>query len=168
MGERIGVYAGSFDPPTNGHQWMIAEGAGMFDSLIVALGINPGKRYLFSIEERLEMLRRCTERLPNVTVRSFSNQFLIDFAKSAGAKFILRGIRNESDYEQERVMRNVNSDLAPGVTTVFLMPPRDIAEVSSSMVKGMVGPHGWERIVQGYVAEDVFQKLQEKYGHSGA
>jgi pantetheine-phosphate adenylyltransferase len=163
MAERLGVYAGSFDPPTSGHLWMIEQGAALFDRLIVALGINPEKRYLFSIEDRLDMLRQSTSHLPNVAIQDFTNQFLINFAQSVGARFILRGIRNESDYEQERMMRNVNGDLDPHVTSVFLMPPRAIAEVSSSMVKALVGPIGWEDVVKGYVSPAVFQKLREKH-----
>ncbi len=163
MGEQLCVYAGSFDPPTSGHLWMIEQGAELFDTLIVALGINPDKRYLFSIEDRLEMLRQSTTHLPNVGIERFTNQFLINFAKSVGARFILRGIRNESDYEQERMMRNVNGDLDLRVTTIFLMPPRAIAEVSSSLVKGLVGPEGWEDVVKSYVSPAAFQKLTEKH-----
>ena len=163
MEERLGVYAGSFDPPTCGHLWMIEQGAALFDKLIVAVGINPEKKYLFSTEDRLEMLSQCTTHLPNVEVHSFTNQFLINFAESRRARFVLRGIRNESDYEQERVMRNVNGDLDPKITTVFLMPPRPIAEVSSSLVKGLVGPIGWEAVVQGYVTAGVLQKLRHAH-----
>lgn len=168
MTGKTAVYAGSFDPPTHGHIWMMEQGAALFDTLIVALGINPAKKYLFSEDERVEMLRASTAHLPNVRVDSFSNRFLIDFASSAGAQFILRGIRNESDYEQERVMRNVNGDLDGRVATVFLMPPRGMAEVSSSMVKGLVGPQGWEEVVQRYVSPAVFGKLREKHESSRA
>jgi pantetheine-phosphate adenylyltransferase len=109
------------------------------------------------------MLRQSTAHLPNVRVESFTNQFLISFAASRGARFVLRGIRNESDYEQERAMRNVNADFDPGITTVFLMPPRGIAEVSSSLVKGLVGPEGWQDVVRSYVTPAVFEKLRERY-----
>jgi len=163
MTRQLAVYAGSFDPPTAGHVWMIEQGAALFGELIVALGVNPEKRYLFSEDERLQMLRECTAHLPNVRVQFFSNQFLIHFAESVSAGFVLRGIRNESDYEQERTMRNVNGDLDPGVTTVFLIPPRAIAEVSSSLVKGLVGPAGWEEIVKSYVSAGVLERLREKY-----
>jgi pantetheine-phosphate adenylyltransferase len=111
------------------------------------------------------MLQQCTAAFPNVQVQSFCNQFLINFAHEAGARFVLRGIRNESDYEQERIMRNVNGDLGPGITTVFLMPPRAIAEVSSSMVKGLVGPHGWEGVVSSLVSVAVLRKLKDAHEH---
>lgn len=159
--EKLAVYAGSFDPHTIGHLWMIEQGAALFDRLIVAIGVNPEKHCLFSVEKRLEMLRRSVEQYHNVEVTSYTNQFLITYAQSLGARFVLRGIRNESDYEYERGMRNINGDLNASLTTVFLMPPRGIAEISSSMVKGLIGPDGWEPIVRRYVPEPVFEKLKE-------
>ncbi len=165
MIERYAVYAGTFDPLTNGHLWMIERGADMFDKLIVAVGVNPDKRCMFSPQDRLAMLHESVEHIPNVLTGTFTNKYLIDYVHEAGAVYILRGIRCESDYEYERVMRNVNGDLDPGVTTVFLMPPRDIAEVSSSMVKGLIGPDGWESIVEKYVPKQIFSRLKE--AHNG-
>jgi len=163
MKETSAVYAGTFDPLTIGHLWMIKRGAAIFDKLIVAIGINPEKSCMFSVEDRLDMLRRSVEQFSNVEISSFTNQFLITYAQSVDARFVLRGIRTESDYEYERVMRNINGDLNSGITTVFLMPPRGIAEVSSSMVKGLIGPDGWEAIVKGYLPKPVFEKLKEAY-----
>ena len=160
---RVGIYAGTFDPPTVGHLWMIEHAAGLFDELIVALGVNPEKRNTFSVEERAEMLRSCTAGLQNVRVETYTNQYLINYAQKKKASYIVRGIRSETDYEYERVMRNINGDLDPDVTTVFLMPPRDIAEVSSSMVKGLVGPEGWQLMIEPYVPSEVYQRLIEKF-----
>jgi pantetheine-phosphate adenylyltransferase len=157
----LGVYAGSFDPLTVGHLWMIQEGVRVFDHLIVALGENPDKRPAFTVENRLAMLRESCRPFRNVSVASYSNLYLIDYAKSVHATHILRGIRSTADYEYERPMRNINGDLDPEVCTVFLMPPRDIAEVSSSMVKGLIGPAGWRKIVRKYVPEPVYQQLLE-------
>lgn len=165
MNQKTGVYAGSFDPPTVGHVWMIEQGARLFDSLLVAIGVNPDKRPTFSLEERLEMLRELTQDLTNVVVASFTNQYLVRYAEETGASYILRGIRSESDFDFERVMRQINADLAPGVTTVFLVPPREIAEVSSSMVRGLIGPEGWEAVVARFVPPTVFAKIKERYGH---
>ncbi len=156
------MYAGTFDPITIGHLWMIEQGAELFDNLIVAVGINSDKHCMFSVKERIELLKGSTKQFPNVQVDVFTNQFLINYAKSVGARFILRGIRSGSDYEYERVMRHINSDLNPGITTVFLMPPREIAEVSSSMVRGLIGTKEWEKIVKKYVPQVVFEKLKEK------
>ena len=160
--KRLGVYAGSFDPLTIGHIWMIEQGVSLFDRLMVAIGINPEKRYTFPLEERLDMLRESLRRFRNVQVVSFSNRYLIDYAQSIGATHILRGIRSESDYEYERTMRNINGDLDSAICSVFLMPPRGIAEVSSSMVKGLVGPKGWQKVVRQYVPDAVFRHFQKR------
>ncbi len=168
---RRAVYAGSFDPITNGHLWMIEQGARLFDELIVAIGTNPEKAYTFTLEERLEMLQGAIGDLPRTRIDSFSAQFLVQYAHEVGAQYILRGIRSATDYEYERAMRYVNGDLRPEIVTVFLMPPREIAEVSSSLVKGLVGPEGWERIVRQYVPEATYRllvrKLARHYGSSG-
>src|SRR5215469_4892597 len=156
---RLAVYAGSFDPLTVGHLWMIEQGVALFDELVVAIGINPEKRYTFTLEDRLAMLREALRPFRNLTVTSFSNSYLIDYAQEIGATHILRGIRSGSDYEYERTMRNINGDLDAGICTIFLMPPRDIAEVSSSMVKGLIGPKGWRRVVRKYVPEPVYRHI---------
>lgn len=156
---RLGVYAGSFDPLTIGHVWMIEEGVKLFDKFVVAVGTNPSKKYQFSLEERLSMLRESLHPYHNVSVSTFHNQYLIDYARSIHATHILRGIRSESDYEFERTMRNLNGDLDGNICTVFLMPPRGIAEVSSSMVKGLVGPAGWKKVVRNYVPQPVYRRL---------
>ncbi len=121
--QRLGVYAGTFDPLTVGHLWMIEEGSRLFDRLTVGVGVNPGKSYNFPLEDRVAMLRESTGSFRNVSVASFSNRYLIDYAHLVGATHILRGIRTESDYEFERTMRNINGDLDDGICTVFLMPP---------------------------------------------
>lgn len=159
------VYAGSFDPPTKGHLWMIEEGARLFQSLTVAVGTNPEKSSTFTVEKRIAMLESITSDITatNVTVATFDNRYLVDYARSIGATYILRGIRSPSDFEYERVMRHINSDMCPDITTVFLMPPRQIAEVSSSLVKGMVGPEGWQTTVERFVPEVVFKALCEQF-----
>lgn len=138
---------------------MIQEGARLFEQLIVAIGINPDKKYQFTVADRLAMLRESCREFPNVTIAEYSNLYLIDYAESVGATHILRGVRSAGDYEFERTMRNINGDLDPEICTVFLMPPRDIAEVSSSMVKGLIGPAGWRKIVRKYVPAPVYRRL---------
>ncbi len=158
---RIAVYAGSFDPPTNGHLWMIERGLELFDRLIVAIGSNPSKSYSYSVEDRLEMLRASVPESDRLEVDHFDNRFLVDYAKKKDAIYILRGIRSPNDYEYERVMRHINADMAPEIATVFLMPPRDIAELSSSMIKSLTGPEGWEETVRRYVPPQVFEVLRK-------
>lgn len=158
----IAIYAGSFDPPTTGHLWMIREGVKLFKNLHVALGINPDKRSAYSSDQRLTWLCDIVQnddRLSNVIVREFNNAYLVDVAHDIGATFVLRGMRNEQDYEYERAMRHINGDLRPSITTVFLMPPRDLSEVSSSVVKGLIGPEGWRDVVKNYLPPCVFESI---------
>ena len=160
---RKAVYAGSFDPITNGHVWMVKEGAVLFDELVVAIGINPEKRYTFSLDERMAMLHETVGAIANVTVDSFENDYLVDYAHDVGASFILRGIRSVADYSYENGMRHINSDMRPELTTVFLMPPRQMTEVSSSLVKGLIGPKGWRDVVEKYVPDTVMKRLVKRY-----
>ncbi|MBF0803164.1 MULTISPECIES: pantetheine-phosphate adenylyltransferase [Neisseria] len=156
---RRAVYAGSFDPPTNGHLWMIREAQALFDELIVSIGVNPDKKSTYTVAERRAMLEAISSGFSNVRITAFENQFLVNYAHSVGAKFIVRGIRTASDYEYERTIRYINSDLHPDIATVFLMPPREFAEVSSTMVKGMVGPDGWRDMIRRYVPVAVYDKI---------
>lgn len=158
------VYAGSFDPLTNGHLWMLQRTSELFDDVIIAVGDNPDKKCSFTVEDRLQMIRQSIAHLQfkNVTVESFSNRYLVDYAKSVNANFIVRGIRNLHDYEFERAMRNINADVEPTVQTIFMMPPREYAEISSSFVKGLVGPDGWEEVLARYVPKAVFNFLYEQ------
>jgi len=157
------VYAGSFDPPTLGHVWMIERGAELFERLIVAVACNPEKIYTYPLGQRVNWLRGTVGRFPNAEVATIENEFLAHYAARVGASYIIRGIRDEDDYRYERAMRYVNSDLNDGLTTVFLMPPRELCEVSSSFVKGMIGPDGWQEIVKRYVPECVFKDLSREH-----
>ena len=161
--KRKAVYAGSFDPPTEGHMYMIREGAALFDELVVSIGVNPDKKSLFTLDERLALLRSSVRDFPNVSVASFEARYLIDYAHQQGCRYILRGIRNAMDFGYEQTMRNVNADRNKAVTTVFLMPPRELAEVSSSFVKGCVGPHGWRNFIRGMVPAPVHEALVRKF-----
>jgi pantetheine-phosphate adenylyltransferase len=162
------VYAGSFDPITLGHLWMVRAGADLFDELVVAIGVNPEKKYAFPLEERLDMLRESIGERPDVRVDTFGSLYLVDYARSVGAGYVLRGIRTEADYGFERGMRHVNADLNPDVVTVFLMPPREISEVSSSLVKGLIGPEGWEEVVARLVPPAVHRALLRRFGNGPA
>ena len=162
MGLEKGVYAGSFDPITNGHLWVIKESRKLFKELIVAIGIDPKKDYTFPLNERIKMLKETTKRWKNVKITTIDNKFLVNYTESIGAQCIIRGIRNQKDYEYERGMRNTNSDLAPKILTVFLMPPREIAEISSSLVKELIGPEGWQEIIKRYVPGPVYKSLMER------
>jgi pantetheine-phosphate adenylyltransferase len=115
------------------------------------------------VDERIEMLNAVTQGFNKLKVDMFSNQFLVNYAQSVDANYIVRGIRTASDYEYERTMRYINTDLHPDITTIFLLPPREYAEVSSTMVKGLVGPRGWETVIRQYVPDPVYRKLTAMY-----
>ncbi len=166
MSHQRAVYAGSFDPPTNGHLYMIQEGARLFDELVVSVGVNPDKATTFSLETRLDLLRQITDGMPNVSVDSFENQFLVRYAAGVNANYILRGIRTASDFDYEKTMRHVNGDMVDSVTSVFLIPPRHLAETSSSFVKGLVGPDGWREVVKGFLPAPVYEVVLKQFAGS--
>lgn len=159
---RRALYAGSFDPTTNGHMWVLEEGARLFDELVVVIGQNPAKKGSWSVEERVAMLQECCAHLKNVEVRHFDGRYLVRVAKALGARYLLRGLRNATDFGYEQTIRNVNRDLEPSVETVFLVTPRELAEVSSSTVRGMVGFEGWEDVVAKYVPPPVLKRMKER------
>jgi pantetheine-phosphate adenylyltransferase len=161
---RKAVYAGSFDPITNGHLWIIRQAAPLFDELVVAIGVNPEKKATFSLADRLGFVKEATADVPRCAIDSYENQYLVDYAAHVGADTIIRGIRNQTDFLYEQAMRHINGDLRPNILTLFLMPPREIAEISSSMVKGMVGPTGWQDVVHRYVPPSVFEAFQAAHG----
>ncbi|MEK7654338.1 MAG: pantetheine-phosphate adenylyltransferase [Patescibacteria group bacterium] len=155
------VYGGTFDPPTYGHFWMIEQGARLFDKLVVTVAVNPHKKCLFSPDERVEMLK-CGIVLPeNVEVLVIYNGLLVENARRLGANFILRGVRNTTDFVYEYAMRNVNRDINPSIETVFLTPPREMAEVSSGMVKEIVKADGGIKFALKHAPPNVCAKLQE-------
>jgi pantetheine-phosphate adenylyltransferase len=133
-GQKVSIYPGSFDPLTNGHLDLIERGARLFDRLIVAILRNENKASLFSVEERVEMLRESVKHLPNVTVEAFDG-LLVKFAAQKGARVILRGIRAVSDYEYELQMALMNRKLHPELETVFMLPGEAYSYVSSRQVK---------------------------------
>ncbi|NLE09646.1 MAG: pantetheine-phosphate adenylyltransferase [Dehalococcoidales bacterium] len=161
--ERVAIYAGTFDPITLGHLWMIEAGAQMFDRLIVAVGTNPEKSCYFSTEDRIEMIQDSVKDIKNVIVDNYTDKFLIKYAEKIGAKYILRGIRSTADYEYEKSLSYVNRYLNTEIVTVFILPPRELIEISSSIVRGLIGPEGWEDVVKNYVPECVFKKLIEEH-----
>ncbi len=157
------VYAGSFDPLTNGHVWMIQKGAELFDEMVVAVAINADKKTAFSLEERLEVIQREIKPLPNLSVTAVGKEYTAKYARKIGAQFMLRGIRSPQDFEYERNIREVNSGIDSEVLSVFLTPPPELSSVSSSLVKGLVGYESWEEVVEKYVPPAVYQKFLEKF-----
>lgn len=131
---RSAVYPGSFDPITNGHLDLIRRGTRIFDRVIIAVLENEGKAPLFSVAERMELLRSSTADLATVEVHAFSG-LLVDFLHRVDAKVVVRGIRAVSDYEYEFQMALMNRELAPDTETIFMMPAVEYTYVSSRLVK---------------------------------
>lgn len=149
---RIAIYSGSFDIVTEGHLWMIKKGLELFDKLIVGIGTNPDKQTLYDFKTRKQLLESvCVGLSDDLVIEDFGNVALVQFARDKKAQYILRGIRSVSDFDYERMLKNVNTDLDESIETIFLMPPKNLSEVSSSMVKGMLKIKGWEQIITRYV-----------------
>jgi len=167
MSDNIAIYPGSFDPITNGHLDLIERGRHLFDHLVVALLTNLEKQPLFSVDERLEMLRLVTKGMPNVSVDTF-NGLLVDYAMRRKARALLRGIRAFSDYEYELQMALMNRKLEPRLETVFLMPAESYAYISSRLVKE-VFQHGGsvKDLAPPIVEERLRQKVLRKESKAG-
>ena len=158
MNKGRAIYPGSFDPPTNGHLDLIQRGSKIFEELVVAILRNSEKTPMFSVSERMEMLRELTADLRNVRIDMFDG-LMVEYAKSIDAMCVLRGIRAISDYEYELQMALMNRKLEPTLETVFMMPADKYSYVSSRLVREVAQAGG---PVKGLVPEIVEQKLREK------
>jgi pantetheine-phosphate adenylyltransferase len=157
------IYPGTFDPPTNGHVDLIQRGSKLFDHLTVAILMNPVKNPLFTVSERIEMLKEATKPLGNVSVEKFDG-LMVEFARTVGATAVLRGIRAISDYEGEFQMALMNRRLAPEIETVFLQPAGRYSFVSSRMVKEVFSFGG---DITGLVPTNVLKKLRARIKNAG-
>lgn len=158
MKTSVAIYPGSFDPVTNGHLDLIARGEKMFDRLIVAVLKNVEKQPLFSLDERVDMLREVTKQWDSVEVDIFDG-LLVDYARKRGAAVILRGIRAISDYEYELQMALMNRKLEPRLETVFMLPGESFSYLSAKLVREIAqlgGP------LTGLVPSTVEQRLRSK------
>jgi pantetheine-phosphate adenylyltransferase len=131
---RTAIYAGSFDPPTRGHEDLMRRGLEFVDRLIVAVATNSAKQPLFSIEERVELLRTVMHDEPRIEVKSFGG-LLVDFARQEDANLLIRGLRAVSDFEYEYQMALMNRHLLPRLETVFMVPSLDTTYISASLVR---------------------------------
>jgi pantetheine-phosphate adenylyltransferase len=155
----VAVYAGSFDPVTNGHIDLIERASKLFPAVIVALGVHPTRVPLFSAEERMALLQEVTRPYSNVKVESFDG-LLIDFCKSVGARVIVRGLRAATDFEYELQIAHANADLVPDIDTIFLPTRTNYGFVSASLVRE-IAIHGGD--VSRYAPTCVIQALSAKF-----
>lgn len=159
MSRRIAVYPGSFDPVTLGHLDIIKRASEMTDELIVAVLVNKAKTPLFSVEERVSMLKTVTKDIGNVTVKSFSG-LSVEFAKEQGAEFLVRGLRAITDFEYELQMAQTNRIMDPHIDTIFLTTNLKYAYLSSTTVRE-VASYGGD--ISRFVPAEVEQAVLEKY-----
>ena len=139
---------------------MVEEAAKFFDTLIVAIGINSSKKTQYLLKDRLEAIYDATRAIKtrsgiDVVTDSFVNMYLVDFAKAMNATHVVRGIRSATDFAYEQGMRHINAYLKPDIHSVFLILPRELSEISSSFVKGLIGPNGWKDMIGKYVPRGV-------------
>ena len=155
---KIAIYPGSFDPVTSGHLNIIQRAAHIFDKLIVCVMVNAGKNPMFSLEERVELIRRVTGDLPNVEVDG-SNELLADYAKRRGSCVIVKGLRAGSDFENEFQMALVNHKINPELDTMFLTAESQYMYLSSSMVKEL-GTYGVD--LSDFLPQEIIPDFQER------
>jgi pantetheine-phosphate adenylyltransferase len=162
---RRAVCPGSFDPVTNGHVDVITRAAALYDELVVAVLVNPGKAGLFSVDERMELLRAAVADLPNVTVDSFEG-LLVDYCKAHDVPVIVKGLRAVGDFEYELQMAQMNRELA-GIETLFVPTAPQVGHLSSSLVK-QIATFGGD--VSSLVPKAVLERLlraRERSGQDG-
>ena len=163
---RTAVFTGTFDPLTLGHLDIIGRGRLLFDHLVVAIGINPNKQSLFTIDERVELARLVVDPYPNVSVAAFE-ELTVQFVRRLGARVILRGLRTLSDMEYEFSMTMTNQRLDPEVETVFLMADGEYSHVSSSLIKQIArfgDGASLARFIPAIMIEPVLDKIRDRAG----
>jgi len=158
---KLAICPGSFDPITNGHLDIITRTSRIFDEVIVAVFNNEAKSPLFTVEERMHLLREATKHLPNIIVDSSAN-LLMDYAKEKNATAVVRGLRAISDFEYEMQITSMNRKLNPEVETLFMMTNNQYSFLSSSMIKEAAQYNG---DISGLVPEVVEVALKEKYNY---
>ncbi len=152
------IYPGTFDPLTNGHTDLVARASKLFDKVIVAVAINPGKKPVFSLEERVALAEQTLAEFGNVEVCGFEG-LLVDVAKDNKADVILRGLRAVSDFEHEFQLASMNRKMQPDVETMFLTPSEQFSYISSSLVREIAELGG---DVSDFVAPNVLAALRSK------
>lgn len=157
---RKAVFTGMFDPITLGHLDVIKRGRLLFDELVVGIGVNPNKRALFELEERVALARQIVSPFDNVRVEPFDD-LAVQFVKRIGARVILRGIRTLSDMEYEFSMTLTNARLDPAIETVFLMADGEYSHISSSLIR-QVARFGGASAVSRFVPAELVERIMER------
>lgn len=157
---RTAVYTGSFDPITLGHVNVIERSSRFFDRLVVGIGINVEKTSLFTLDERVELVRQTTRAFPNVEVRTFSG-LAVEFVRACRARVMIRGVRPLADIAAEFTMQMANRHLDPTIETVFLVADEEFAHVSSSLLK-QIAPLASDEMLSQFVPAEILPALRRK------
>lgn len=152
------IYPGTFDPITNGHIDIVTRAAAMFTEVVLAIAASPGKKPMFSLDERVALAQSATAHLPNVTVVGFSD-LMANFARAQQANILIRGLRAVADFEYEMQLAHMNRHLMPELESVFLMPSKEWSFISSSLVKEVARHQG---DVAHFLPPNVHKALLEK------
>ena len=138
---KIGIFPGSFDPITKGHEHIILKAASMVDQLVVAIGTNSSKKYLFDLEKRVKWIEATFKNNEKINVKTY-NGLTVEFAKSVNANYIFRGLRSSIDFEYEKPIAETNKLLSPHIESVFLIPDSSISMISSSIIREIIKNNG--------------------------
>ena len=155
---KIAIYPGSFDPITNGHLDILKSGSEIFDKVIIAIAHNPNKKGFLTVDERISLIKKSVENIPNVEVDAFEG-LTVEYAKSKNANVLLRGLRTSFDFEYELQLSQANSALYKDIKTMFLITKPEYNFISSSMVREILSNNG---DISNFVPEPVSEFLQSK------
>ncbi len=139
--ERIAIFPGSFDPITIGHVDIIQRALPLFDKIIISVGSNSEKKYFFNLEKRIQWIKKVFIKNPKIEVKSY-NKLTVEFAKDSNARFLIRGLRNISDFEFEKTMAHANSELNPSIESVFLLTKPKYSFITSTVVRDTIRDNG--------------------------
>lgn len=139
--ERIAIFPGSFDPITIGHVDIIQRALPLFDKIIISVGSNSEKKYFFNLEKRIQWIKKVFIKNPKIEVKSY-NKLTVEFAKDSNARFLIRGLRNISDFEFEKTMAHANLELNPSIESVFLLTKPKYSFITSTVVRDTIRDNG--------------------------
>lgn len=139
--KKTAIFPGSFDPITNGHVDIVTRSLNLFDEIIIAIGVNTQKKYLFPLEKRIEWIKEVFKDEPKIKVESY-NGLTINYCKSRGANYILRGIRSSADFEYEKMIAHLNNTMEPSIETILILSKAELSSVSSTIVREIIIGNG--------------------------
>tara|TARA_B100000497_G_C7694009_1_gene422984 strand:+ start:3701 stop:4162 length:462 start_codon:yes stop_codon:yes gene_type:complete len=152
--QRIAIFPGSFDPITTGHVDIINRALPIFDKIIISVGSNSEKQYFFSLEKRIQWIKKVFIKTPKIEVKSY-NKLTVEFAKESNARFLIRGLRNTSDFEFEKTVAHANSELNPSIESVFLLTQPKYSFITSTLVREIIRNNGdYQKFVPNQVVID--------------